>query len=346
MFKVPLNEIIDKIQEKTGLDRNTVSAKVKEKMEELTGLVSEEGAAHILANEYGVKLLEGIENNRLCIGNIIPDLRNVSIIGRVISQSEVKEWNKGEKKGKLATLLIGDETGKIRVVLWNEVASSIENNDMRGKVILLKYMASRDSNGTVELHSKATSKIEINPQTKDAEKIPEFEIKEEQQFKKSSNFEYVKKELSYASDSELIETKVIVVQVFDRLVFFETCPECRKRANRSNGGWSCGTHNFQTPVYSMVLNAIVDDGSESMRCTFFGNQAETFLGMDINTARTKFPEKLTNEELRNLLGKEFWVKGKINYNSQFDRKELQVRNITNVDYISEAKKIISELNSI
>ncbi|MDD5417849.1 MAG: DUF2240 family protein [Candidatus Nanoarchaeia archaeon] len=348
MFKIPLPEIINKLQQHSGFDKQEIIVKIKQKMDELSGLVSEEGAAHILANEMGVKLISGLESSRLSITNIIPGLMNVSIIGRVINQSEVKEWSRGERSGKIASLLLGDDTGKIRLVLWNETADILKNNNLTGKIIQIKYAVAKESNGFgsngVELHTKSTSKIELEPEHPDTTKIPLFDdeisnLKQNNESKPS--FSYIRKDIIESSENELNEFRAVIVQVFDRIVFFEVCPECRKRARKEENMWCCGEHKFQTPVYSMVVNAVVDDGTDTIRCSFFGNQAENLINMDVNSARAKFPEKITSEFINSLIGKEILVSGKINYNAQFDRKELQIRNISLPDYIKEAELLLN-----
>ncbi len=53
-----LNEIIEKIKEQSGLPEEEIKNKIKEKQRELYGLVSPEGAAHILAKELGIELVK------------------------------------------------------------------------------------------------------------------------------------------------------------------------------------------------------------------------------------------------------------------------------------------------
>ena len=55
MFKLPLQDIINKIKEKTELSEAEINSKINQKLDQLSGLISKEGAAHIIANELGVK---------------------------------------------------------------------------------------------------------------------------------------------------------------------------------------------------------------------------------------------------------------------------------------------------
>ncbi len=58
MINIPLNQIIAEIKDKTGLSEDEINKKINEKLKQLSDLISKEGAAHIIANELDVKLVE------------------------------------------------------------------------------------------------------------------------------------------------------------------------------------------------------------------------------------------------------------------------------------------------
>ncbi len=58
MIKVPYEDIVAKIRQDAGISESELNEKIEEKMSQLSGLVSKEGAAHIVANELGVKVTE------------------------------------------------------------------------------------------------------------------------------------------------------------------------------------------------------------------------------------------------------------------------------------------------
>jgi hypothetical protein len=58
MIKITSEQIIEKISQKTQLSKEDIVSKIKAKMDQLSGLISKDGAAHIIANELGVKLFE------------------------------------------------------------------------------------------------------------------------------------------------------------------------------------------------------------------------------------------------------------------------------------------------
>ena len=75
---------------------------------------------------------------------------------------------------------------------------------------------------------------------------------------------------------ENVELLGTVVSVFDPN-FFEVCPECKKRAKAGDNGYVCQTHGNVDPEYSYVMNAVIDDGTDSIRSVLFRENANEFL---------------------------------------------------------------------
>ena len=58
MKSIPISEIIERLHQETGLSPEMIQDQIKAKVHTLDGLVSEEGAAYIIASELGVQLLK------------------------------------------------------------------------------------------------------------------------------------------------------------------------------------------------------------------------------------------------------------------------------------------------
>ena len=126
MIKIPYEQIIERIKNEAKISESEIDGKIKDKMKQLSGLISKEGAAHIVANELGIKLFDAF-TGKLQIKNIIAGLRNVETVGKVLQTYELREFTTNERQGKVASLVIGDETGTIRVVLWGDQADNIKS---------------------------------------------------------------------------------------------------------------------------------------------------------------------------------------------------------------------------
>jgi ssDNA-binding replication factor A large subunit len=149
MMTIPLSFTVKKIKEQTKLSEQEITDKIQNKLRQLSGLISEEGAAHIIANELGVKLMDS--SGALQIENILAGMRNVELSGKVVRKYELREFSTEKRSGKMGSFLVADSTGIIRVVLWNDQADHLDALK-EGTIIQLKGAYARENNGRKELH--------------------------------------------------------------------------------------------------------------------------------------------------------------------------------------------------
>ncbi|MFC1704938.1 OB-fold nucleic acid binding domain-containing protein, partial [Nanoarchaeota archaeon] len=162
MIKLPFNDIVAKLKEKSGLSEEEINSKVDEKLKQLSGLVSKEGAAHIVANELGVKLFEAV-SGKLQIGNILAGMRDVEAVGKVQQTFGVNEFQRKDgAPGKVASFVIGDETGTIRIVGWGNQADAVAKLN-QGDIAKIVGGYVRENQGRKEVHLNDRSKLILNP---------------------------------------------------------------------------------------------------------------------------------------------------------------------------------------
>ena len=131
MISMSYEQIIEKIHTEKGLSISDIEYSIKNKLRELGELVSKEGAAYIIANEHGVKIFEDFSKKTLKINQIMAGMSSVNIVGKVVQIYAIHEFNTGTRQGKVANLLIGDETGTIRLVMWDtNHIKELENNNL------------------------------------------------------------------------------------------------------------------------------------------------------------------------------------------------------------------------
>ncbi len=314
MIHMPLQDIISVIIDKSGLSREEVIDKINSKKKQLADLVSDEGAAHIIANELGIKLFE--HAGKLKIKNVLAGMRAIELVAKVQRIFDVREFDKGNAKGKVATIVVGDETGTIRVVLWHSQTDYVDKIKI-GDIIKITDGLVKENQDRKEIHSNEKSRIIINPE---GELISDI-VKPE------------RKNIADLREGDSATVLAAIVQVFD-LKFFDVCPECRKKI--VNG--SCSAHGTITPATSYILNLFVDDGTENIRAVLFSKQAEQFLKKTNEelSAYKDLPQGF--EELKNsLLGMIVKIEGKVKNNSFFNRNELVVDSIKEADPGEELK---------
>lgn len=313
MLKIPYEEIILKINEKTQMSTIEIEERVEKKTKQLSGLISREGAAHIVANELGVKIFEPL-SGKLQIKNIINGMRDVETVGKVLQVYDAREFLKGDSVSKVASMLIGDETGTIRVVMWGSQADNAANLGLNDIVKIVGGYV-RENNGRKEIHLNDRSQLLINPKG---------EVVNEVNISAKGNRKEIKELNEGDNDVELLGT---IVQVFD-IKYFETCPRCGKRARPSAALYECSEHGNVIPSYAYVLNAILDDGTETIRCVFFRNQVERLLSLNQEQVMKFKSEPADFEAVKNeLLGTITKIVGRTNKNSMFNRLEFVVNNV-------------------
>lgn len=98
--------------------------RIQDKVENMGGLCDEPMAAMLVANELG---FSDVGRDSVKIGNITAESGPVSFVARVVSVFDTKEFTRNDGTiGRVGNLIVGDETGKIRVTLWDNMADLIK----------------------------------------------------------------------------------------------------------------------------------------------------------------------------------------------------------------------------
>jgi replication factor A1 len=307
MIRIPFEDIVVKIKESTDLSEEDIVSKVEAKQAELAGLVSKDGAAHIIANELGVKLIQ--QGGRQKIKDVFAGMRSVELVGKITQVYDIREFTRQDGgSGKVGSFMIGDETGSIRVAAWGDKADEV-NNLQEGMIVMVSDASSKENNmGFKELHLNDRSRIVLNPP---GETIGEV--------KTTSRPEATRKQIKdLVEGDENIELVGTITESFNPR-FFEVCPLC----NRSAKNATCPQHGEVTPSYSCVFNLILDDGTDNIRVVFFRNQMVRLLDKSADELLTYRQTPDAFEEVRSdLLGQLCKIVGKANRNVFFDRLEF------------------------
>ena len=127
-------DIIKKILSfRPELTENDLQSIIQKKRERAGYLLTEEGAIYLLANELGIDLSNGrVARTDVRIRDLIVGANDATVIGRISAVSPIKTFRRKDGvEGKVARLVISDETGKISVVLWNEKTSKLEAEEAK-----------------------------------------------------------------------------------------------------------------------------------------------------------------------------------------------------------------------
>ncbi len=316
-----LEEIIDEVCKQTGLSKEELVKRIEEKQEELSGLVSLEGAAHLVARDLGIDLLKKQERT-LQLKDLRPDMKRVNLKGKIISITPMREFSKKDgSQGKVRNLIISDGTGQARIPLWDKQTEIVDEINI-GDVIELKNVATRQSsfgNTDIILYKTSTmKKIEEDLPVQTAKRVS---IKD--------------------ATEGFFEIKAMIVDVFNTNPIFYFCPQCRSKLEKDN--FVCPTHGQVEPEKGLIISSVIDDGTGTMRAVFFRDVAKDVSDLDIKTLESLEVEEALKLIKENTIGKEFLFKGRIQKNKIFENLELVVNQAREIDVLDEANKLVEEL---
>jgi ssDNA-binding replication factor A large subunit len=306
--------LIERIVKSSGLEKEEIERKVEAKKAKLSGLISKEGAAQIIAAELGINF----ENQELKISELMGGMKKVNIVGKIITLFPVREYSKNGREGKVANFIIADDTGSIRIVLWDvNHIELIENGTIKqGDVVDIKNASMRDS----EVHLSGFSEL------KKSEVVME-DVKTEAAVSE--------KTIEEVSQGQKVRIRGAVVQVFQPR-FYSVCPECNKKAAPEGESYKCAEHGVITPKEKAILNFVLDDGTETIRVVMFSDQIGALI-----------PEEDLKDEKKalafrdDLIGSEVYLSGDVKRNQLFDNLEIVASGVEKVD----VEKLITELNA-
>ena len=296
--------ILEKISKISGVDKEEIERKVEAKRAKLSGLISREGAAQVIAAELGINF----DSEKLKINELLPGMRKVNVIGKIINLFPVRNFT--TKKGdssKVCNFILADETSNIKVVLWDtHHIELIEKNSVKeGSVVEIINATMRDS----ELHLGSFSEFKLSDEILEGVKT-ERVVKE--------------KNISEFKSQDAASVRAFVVQNFEPR-FFYVCPECRKKANPDGENFVCEQHGKIPAEKRALINIVLDDGTETIRAVLFH---ETLKDFGINA----FDDvNLLAQQRENVLGKEMFFSGNVRINKFFNNPEFIVDSVREID---------------
>jgi replication factor A1 len=326
-----IDEILNELSVQTQLSREQLMKKIEKKQKELV-VVSIEGAAQLFAKELGLNIEVNKQKN-IEIKDVIGGLKNVNVLGRIFQISNVNKFKrKDDSEGKVVNILIGDNSGFLKLVLWDKQTELVSEKivDINHVVQISNGLSKENSFGDIELSiGKFGSIRSLNDET-----LPNADDL-------IHKYALIPNQKISISDIRIgtFEIKGTIVQIFPGKFIFFVCPECGKSLDAN----ICKDHGEIEPSPALVMNAVLDDGNGDIRVTFFRNIAEQVLGIsskDISVVEESERYNLIKERI---LGKELAIQGKVRKNRDFNRFELIASSIKEINPLEESKNILEEL---
>jgi len=312
MISLTYNQIIERILKEKSISKSNLENKIESKLKELSNLISREGAVHIVANELGVKLFETLSST-MKVSNIMNGMRSINILGKVITVYPIREYKKELKSGKIASMLIGDETGVVRLVIWDENLIQKIKDINKDDIIKVNNAYCKENNGYKELHLSSKGQLIINPE---GQTIGDVVI----------TYTLAQKYIKDLKENEQAKIIGTIVQLFEPR-FYEICPICEKRVRLENQDYVCGEHKKVKPKRVPVANIYLDDGTSNIRVVFFRGVACSLFNLSEDKIESLKDTGNFDIIRKEILGKQVVIEGRVVKNTMFNNLEFIAKNI-------------------
>jgi len=173
-----LDQIVVRIlAERSDLRRDDVKKMITQKKKDVGGLLTDDGAAYIVASELGVNLTEkGVVKTEISVRDLVLGVNDMSITGRVICIYPSQTFLKSDKTvGKMLKVLVADRTGTLNVIFWNEKVELVSQKQIiQGQVVKILHGYVREGlDGKPELHLGMRGEVIVNPPGLKVDEFPE-----------------------------------------------------------------------------------------------------------------------------------------------------------------------------
>lgn len=292
------DKILERISRTSKLSKEELGERVEAKRTKLSGLISKEGALQVIAAELGISF----EDEKLKINELLPGMRKVKVVAKVITLYPVRTFkNKSGEEGKVANMILADETSNIKVVLWdtNHIALIEKGDVAQDKVVEISGASMRDN----EIHLGSFSEIKLSKEILE-------NVKTEKQIKE--------KEICDLVLGDYVKTRAFIVQAFEPK-FFEINKETGRKITDEER-----TAGAQAEK-RMLMTVVLDDGFETIRAVMFSEVLNKMGVSELDDLN------LLNQQRENVLGKELFFIGNCRRNSYFNNQELVLDDFEEID---------------
>lgn len=166
-------QIIGQVASKSKKTSDEVKQLIKEKKSKFSGLLTDKGAAYMVAKDLGIEVgHHGMK--RLSVSQLKDGMQNIDLLVRVMQIFSPKQFEKGNRKGVLCNLVVADSTGEIRLTVWHDdVKKLLEKRVKRGTTLLLRNCYVKSFNEKPQISLAYNGSFGVNPENISFEDLPE-----------------------------------------------------------------------------------------------------------------------------------------------------------------------------
>lgn len=157
-LETPTRELALKLKEETGMSKKEIREAVKETKEKYSPLLTSNKTALMLyARKYkNIQLVEKTPPD-IEIKNIVPEIKDLTFECKVRSIDKFTYTKEGEKR-KGCEVMLYDDTGSIKMMLWGEDVDKVSKS-LEDEVVRIENAYSNKYKGEVQVNYGKETKI-------------------------------------------------------------------------------------------------------------------------------------------------------------------------------------------
>jgi ssDNA-binding replication factor A large subunit len=159
-----VEELIEKIlAERKDFTHEQLHRLIEEKKGDFEGLLSDQGAARLVAEELLVET-EPVTVPSMKIRGLIAGLNDATLSGKVVSTEPLREFVRQDgSAGRVLSLILEDDTGKVRCAIWDEKADEVvKHGDITRRLVTIRHGYTRAGlNGEPELNAGERAEVTV-----------------------------------------------------------------------------------------------------------------------------------------------------------------------------------------
>lgn len=330
-------KLLQNLIDKSGKTSEEISSMIAEKVNELSGLISDEGAIYIIANDLGVRLdseRPKKDAELAKIEDITEPKTPISFICKTIRKYDLVTFSTEKNpQGRVQSMLVGDETGVTRLVFWGEKTDLLENiHDGDVLKVLNAYTRENTNQERIEVHYGQYSDIEVNPKDVKIE-LKEFVPQEiESKEKKINELEEGDRNIKLSG----------IITDFEIPRFYLGCPECFKKVFQDEGIYKCAEHEEVKALRIPIVNIVFDDGESTISLVGFRDRAENLTKLK-DTEIIGLTEDIDKyrDFSKKIIGSKLEVVGNVGLNNMTGDKQFLVNQVLGIEFKS-VEEIVKE----
>lgn len=255
------------------------------------------------------------------IEDLDEDEEDTIIIGRVIELNDIRNFDRDNgDTGSVRNIEIADDTGSIRVVLWDNDAKM--DLEMGQPLKLQNPRLSLDMDNRLQATVSGGTTV-LEPSEKELEELPSQEELMESIF--------VEKPIeALLEDDTNVHITARIKEVFTDRILLKKCPNCRENVEESEDEYICDNcgHIFDEPDYTLMIPTRVEDDTGEIPVTFFGKLAEELIEKDIDEIISLVDDGYGIEEkLEDLVGMTIEIIANVSFNEYSEENRLNPKKL-------------------